>query len=67
MVRVRILCKLNICFSSSTGASIARNDGMSVISFNHSTCLAHKVLDLGTFDFQGYNPLVRVRILLILE
>ena len=50
MVRVRnlfIFWKMNICFSSFTGASIARNDGMSVISVSYSTCLAHKVSDLG--------------------
>ena len=29
-----------------------RNDGMSVISLSYSTCLARKVSDLGTFDFQ---------------
>ena len=28
-----------------------RKDGMSVISLSYSTCLAHKVSDLGTFDF----------------
>ena len=36
--------KLNICFSSFRGASIA---GMSVISLSYSTRLVHNVSDLG--------------------
>ena len=43
--------KLNICFSSFQGESIARNDGMSVISLTYSTCQEHKVSDLRTSYF----------------
>ena len=42
---------LNNHFSSFTGASNARNDGMSVISVNYSMCLVYNVSDLRTFDF----------------
>ena len=34
-----------------TGATNARNDGMSVISLTYSTCLAYNVSDLRTSDF----------------
>ena len=54
MVRVQILSfsiNLNMYFSSFTGASNARNDGMSVISVTYSTCLAYNVSHLRTSDF----------------
>ena len=47
--------KFNICFCSFTGASNTRIDGMSVISVSYFTCLAHKVSDLGTLGYHGYN------------
>ena len=34
---------------------------MSVISLSHSTCLAHKVLDPGTFDFNKYSICYKTR------
>ena len=34
-----------------TGATNARNDGMSVISLAYSTCLVYNVSDLRTSDF----------------
>ena len=41
----------NVYISSLTGASNGRNDGMSVIRVNYSTCLMYKFSDLRTFDF----------------
>ena len=46
MVRVQnlfIFLKMIVCFSSFTGASIARNDGMRVISVTYSMCLAYNL------------------------
>ena len=51
MVRVRILMKFLFFFSSFTGASNARNDGMSVISVTYCTCLVYIFYDPRTFNF----------------
>ena len=44
---------MNIYASSFTGASYARNDGMSVFSVTYCTCLVYKFSDLRTFNFQS--------------
>ena len=41
----------NIHFSSFTGASNARNDGMSVISVTHSMRLVYKITTVRKLDF----------------
>ena len=42
--------KLNFYFSSFTGASYARIDGLSLISLTYSICLVYKIWNLRTFN-----------------
>ena len=46
--------KLNFFFSSFTGASNARFDGMVETSMTFSTCVVYNIWCLGTFNF--WNP-----------
>ena len=53
------MSKLKIYFSSFTGASNAKFDGMLLISVTYSICLMYKVLYNRTFNFgfPSYSPL----------
>ena len=46
-----ISSKLNFYFSSFTGASNARFDGMVVTNMTFSTCVVYNIWFLGTFNF----------------
>ena len=48
-------------FSSVTGASNARIDGMSVISLTYSICPVYKIWDLRTFNFLDSKAIAHCR------
>ena len=48
-------------FSSFTGSSNARNDGMTEISLTYSTCLVYIFQDPRAFDFSDSKAIVHCR------
>ena len=53
--------KLNFFFSSFTGASNARFDGMVETSMTFSTCVVYNILCLGTFNVLESKAITQCR------